>query len=93
VKVIVLKGGFGPDFTDDFGEGGPEVKDNAVRLNIPVIELSKKPFRYATAIEPGDRFDIKDSSLKSISGNLFISASPPGHIFINREGSGELELV
>lgn len=86
MEVIALKGSFGPDFTDDFGEGGPEVEDNAVRLNIPVIEVSEKPFGYATAIKPGTRFNIQDSSLDGICGNLFISASSPGHIFIEPRG-------
>jgi len=92
MEVIVLKGSFVPDFTDDFWEGSPEVEDNAVRPNIPVIELSEKPFGHATAIEPGDRFDIKDSDLKSIASDLFVSTSSSGHIFIDREGSRELEF-
>jgi hypothetical protein len=92
MEVIVLKGSFWPDFTDDFGEGSPEVEDNAVRLNIPVIELLEKPFGYSTAIEPGDRFDIKDSDLNRISSDLFVSTSSSGHIFIDRESSRELEF-
>jgi len=52
----------------------------------PMIELSEKPLGYATAIKPGDRFNIEDSSLDGISGDLFISASSSGHIFVDREG-------
>jgi hypothetical protein len=92
MEVIVLERSFRPDFTDNLGEGSPEVENNAGRLNTPVIELSKKSFGYATAIEPVDGFDIKDSDLNSIASDLFITASPPGHIFINREGSRELEF-
>jgi len=93
VEVIVLEGGLGPDLTDDFGEGGPEVEDNAVGLDAPAIKFSKKSFGNTPAIEPGDGFDIEDSALESISGDLFISTSSSGHVFINREGSRELELA
>jgi len=93
VEVIVLEGSFGPDFTDDFGEGGPKVKDNAVRMDAPIIELSQKFFGDAATIEPGNGLDIEDSALESISGDLFISTSPFGHVFINREGSREMELA
>ncbi len=93
VEVVVLEGSFGPDFTDDFGEGGPEVEDNAVGLDAPAIKFSKKSFGNTPAIEPRDGFDIEDSALESISGDLFISTSPFGHVFINREGSRELELA
>jgi hypothetical protein len=93
VEVVVLEEGFGPDFTDDFGEGGPEVEDNTVRMDAPILKVSKKSFSNATAIEPGSGFDIEDSALESISGDLFISASSSGHVFIDREGSRELELA
>lgn len=93
VEVVVLEGNFGPDFTDDFGEGGPEIKDNAVGLDAPAIELSEKLFSHTTAIEPRDRFDIENSAFNRISGDLFIAASSSGHIFIDRESSGELEFV
>jgi hypothetical protein len=93
VEVIVLEGGFRPDFTDDFRECGPEVKDDAVRVYAPVIELSEELFSDPAAVKPRDGFDIKDSDLDGISGDLFITTSPPWHIFINREGSRELELA
>jgi hypothetical protein len=93
VEVIVLEGGFMPDFTDDFGEGGPEVKDDAVRVDTPVLELSEELFSDSAAVKPGDGFDIKDFDLDGISGDLFIKAPPSGHIFINRGGSRELELA
>jgi len=93
VEVIVLEGSFRPDFTDDFGEGGPEVKDDAVGVDAPAIELSEELFSDPTAVKPRDGFDIKDSHLDGISGDLFITASSSGHIFINREGSRELELA
>jgi hypothetical protein len=93
VEVVVLKGSFGPDFTDDFGEGGPKVEDHAVGMNAPVLKFSKKSFCDPTSIEPGYGFDIEDSSVDGISGDLFISAPSSGHIFINREGSRELELA
>lgn len=67
VEVVVLEGSFGPDFTDDFGEGGPKVKDNVVRMDAPIIELSQKSFGDAATIEPGSRLDIEDSALESIS--------------------------
>jgi hypothetical protein len=92
MEVIVLKESVWPDFTDNLGEGRPEVEDNAVRLNIPVIELLEKPFSYATTIEPGDRLDIKDSDLNRISSDLFVSASSSGHVLIDRESSRELEV-
>ncbi len=69
VKVIVLEGSFGPDFTDDFWEGGPKVKHNAVRMDAPIIELLEKSFGDAMPIEPGSRFDIEDSALESIFGD------------------------
>jgi hypothetical protein len=93
VEVIVLEGGFRPDFTDDFRECGPEVKDDAVRVYAPVIELSEELFSDPAAVKPRDGFDIKDSDLDGISGDLFITTSPSGHIFINREGSREFELA
>jgi hypothetical protein len=44
------------------------------------------------AIELRNRFDIEDSNLNGISGDLFVSTSPFGHIFINGEGPRELQL-
>ena len=87
MEVVVLEGGLRPDFTDDFGEGSPEVKDNAVGADAPLIKLSEKFFGHTSAIEPRDGFDVEDSELESISCDLFVSASPSGHIFINGEGS------
>jgi len=92
VEVIVLERSFGPNFTDDFWEGGQEVEDNAVGFNTPVIELSEELFSDPTAVEPGNKFNIENSDLDNISGNLFVSPSSSGHIFINREGSRESEL-
>jgi hypothetical protein len=92
VEVIVLEGGFRPDFTDDFGKGGPEVKDNAVRMDAPILKLSEEFFSDPAAIEPRNGFDIEDSNLFGISGDLIISASSSGHIFIEAESSGEMEL-
>jgi len=83
VKVIILKGSLRPDFTDDFREGGPEVKDYAVWMDAPPIKLSEKLFTYPTSIKPSDGFDIEDSALEGISSDLFISASSSGHIFVN----------
>ena len=91
--MVALKGSFGPGFTDDFGEGGPEIKDDTVGMDAPAIELTEEFFGYPTAIEPGYGFDMENSNLKSISGDLFIPPSPSGYIFINREGSRELELA
>jgi hypothetical protein len=88
-----LEGSFRPDFTDDFGETGPEVEDNTVRMEAPAIKLSEELFSDTTAIQPGYRFDIKNSSLDGISSDLFISASSSRNIFINREGSRELQLA
>jgi hypothetical protein len=82
VEVIVLEGSLRPDFTDDLREGGPEIEDDTVGFNLPTIELLKKPFGYASAIEPGNGFDIEDSELYRISSDLFISASSSGHVFI-----------
>jgi len=67
VKVIVLERSLRPDSTDDSGESGPEVKNDTVGLDAPTIKFSEKLFRYFPAIEPGDRFNIEDSSLDSIS--------------------------
>jgi len=92
MEVVILEGGLGPDFTYDFWESGPKVKDDAIGMDVPAIELSEKPFGDATAVKPGDRFDIKDSNLLNISGDLFVSTSSSRHIFINGEGSRELEL-
>ena len=93
VEVVVLEGGFGPGFMDDFGEGSPEVEDNTVRMDAPILKFSKKSFSNATAIEPGNGFDIEDSALESIYDDLFISTSSPWHVFIDRESSRELELA
>jgi hypothetical protein len=93
MEVVVLEGSFGPDFTDDFGEGGPEIGNNAVGLDAPAVKFSKKSFGNPPAIEPRDGFDVENLALEGISGDLFISASSPGHVFINREGSRELELA
>ena len=90
-KWSYLEGSFGPDFTDNFGEGGPEVEDHAVGMNAPALKFSKKSFRDPTSIEPGYGFNIEDSSVNGISSDLFISAPSSGHIFINGEGSRELE--
>jgi hypothetical protein len=87
MEVVVLKGNVRPDFTDDFRVSRPEIKSNAVRPDTPLIKLSEKFFGYASAIEPRDGFDVEDSDLESISCDLFVSASPSGHIFINGEGS------
>jgi hypothetical protein len=70
-----------------------EVKDDAVGVDTPVIELSEKLFSDPTAVKPGDGLDIKDSDLGGISGDLFITASSSRHVFINREDSRELELA
>jgi hypothetical protein len=93
MEVVVLEGSFGPDFTDDFGESGSEVEDNTVRMEAPAIKLSEELFSDPTAIQPWYRFNIEDSSFDGISGDLFISASSSGDIFINREGSRKLELA
>jgi len=92
VEGVVLERGVRPDFMNQFWEGGPEVKDYAVWMDAPTIKLSEKLFTYPTAIEPRDGFDIEDTAFESISSDLFISSSPSRHIFINGEGSGELEF-
>jgi hypothetical protein len=93
VEVVVLERGVGPDFTDHFREGRPEVKDNAVGVDAPILKLSKESFCHTTAIKPRDGFDIKDPALESISSDLFISTPSSGHEFIEAEGSRELELA
>jgi hypothetical protein len=93
MEVVILQRSLRPHFPNHFGECSPEVEDDAVRMKVPAIELSEEFFSDTTAIQPGHRFDIEDASLDGISGDLFISASSPGHIFINREGSRELELA
>jgi hypothetical protein len=93
MEVVVLEGGFGPYFADDFGEGGPEVENNAVGLDAPVIELSEKLCSDAPAVEPGDGFEIEDSDFNRISSDLFVSTSSLRHVFIETEGSRELELA
>jgi hypothetical protein len=87
MEVVVLKGNVGPDFTDDFRVSSPEIEGNAVGPDTPLIKLSEKFFGHPSAIEPWDGFDIEDSELESISCDLFVSASPSGHILINGEGS------
>jgi hypothetical protein len=82
-----LRGNVRPDFTDDFRVSSPEIKGNAVGPGTPLIKLSEKFFGHASAIEPRDGFDVEDSDLESINCELFISASPSEHIFINGEGS------
>ncbi len=92
MEVVVLEGSLGPDFTDRLGESGPEVKDDAIGLDAPSIELLEELSSDSPAIEPRDGFNIEDSNLKRISGDLFVSTSSFGHIFINGEGAGELEF-
>jgi hypothetical protein len=92
MEVVVLEGSIGPDFADHFREGGPEVEDGAVRFNAPLIEFSEELFCDTAAIEPRDGFEIEDSNLDCIPCDLFKSATPSGHIFIDREISDELEL-
>jgi hypothetical protein len=58
----------------------------------PSIQLSEKLLSDSTAVEPRDGVNIEDSNLKSIPGNLFVSTSSSGHIFINGEGARELEF-
>jgi hypothetical protein len=87
MEMVVLKGNVRPDFTDDFRVSSPEIKGHAVGSDTPLIKLSEKFFGHASAIEPRDGFDVEDSDLESISCDLFVSASPSGHIFINGEGS------
>lgn len=91
VKVVVLERGVGPDFTDHFREGRPEVKDHAVGMDVPILKLPKESFCYPTAIKPRGGFDIKDSALESIPSDLFISSPSSGHEFIEAEGPRELE--
>jgi hypothetical protein len=62
-------------------------------LGVPTVKFSKKSSRHPSAIEPGGRFDIDDAVLESTTGDLFISTSSSGHVFVNREGSRELELA
>jgi hypothetical protein len=47
-------------------------------MDSPAIELSEKPFNHTTAVELRDRSNIEDSNLNWISGDLFVSPSPPG---------------
>jgi hypothetical protein len=62
-------------------------------LDAPIFKLSEESFGYTAAVEPGDGFDIENSALDGITGDLFISPCSSGHIFIKTEGSGELELT
>jgi len=76
-----------PDFTDAVRVSRPEIKGKTVGPDTPLVELLEKFFGNASAIEPRDGFDVEDSDLERISCDLFVSASPSGHIFINGEGS------
>jgi hypothetical protein len=52
VEVVVLRRYVWPDFADQFREGRPEVKGDAVRVDAPILRLSKESFYCATAIKP-----------------------------------------
>jgi hypothetical protein len=93
VKVIVLEKCFRPDFPDYFGKGGPEVKDDTVRLDIPFVESLQELFGYSTAIEPRDRFEIEDMDLDGIPSDLFISSRSSWHIFVEAKGTRELKFA
>jgi hypothetical protein len=53
VEVIVQVGRFGPDVTHDLCEDSPKVKDNAIRIGAPIIELLQKYFGDAATIVMG----------------------------------------
>jgi hypothetical protein len=61
VEVIVLGGGFEPNFTADYRNAGPEIEDYTVWVDVPISKFVVEFFSYSSALELRDRLNIADS--------------------------------